>query len=37
MTRIGVCTPAKQGVVVMSGAGKPIAARTEGYDHFAKV
>jgi thiamine-monophosphate kinase len=36
ITRIGTCVPAKKGIIVIDGAGREIASRTKGHDHFRK-
>jgi thiamine-monophosphate kinase len=36
MTRIGTCVAARDGITVRDAAGKPIALRLTGHDHFKK-
>jgi thiamine-monophosphate kinase len=36
IARIGTCVPAKKGIIVIDGAGREIASRTKGHDHFRK-
>jgi thiamine-monophosphate kinase len=36
ITRIGSCVPARNGITVLGGSGKPIELDVGGYDHFRK-